>query len=278
MSRSSSSAWVRDARIVCAFDLRTSLRSARGLLFSAFYLLTSVWVLSILVRNRESIESLIQGNDAAKHMLTAVLGWLLDNQDAFARSIANHPPLAVLYAQFALIVVPLFAMLGAYDQTATDLATRHVRFLLPKTHRAAIYVGRFAGAFLLVAVPPMFLMIAWAAFEGDVLFGLTMAVGLALYTSTFVSLMAMLSAATGRPGISALIVVTYQPAVWLVANLLGFLIDPRLKQLEWLFPSAVKPWVSDAGTSQFLIGLALCAAYSVLFFGAGWLVFRRRDT
>ena len=48
------------------------------------------------------------------------------------------------------MLTPLFAMLGSCDQTATDLGTRHIRFLIPRVGRAEIFVARFVGAAILV--------------------------------------------------------------------------------------------------------------------------------
>jgi hypothetical protein len=43
-------------------------------------------------------------------------------------------------------------MLASCDQTATDLGTRHIRFLIPRVGRAEIFVARLLGAAALMTI------------------------------------------------------------------------------------------------------------------------------
>ncbi|MEK6606628.1 MAG: hypothetical protein AABZ30_03105 [Myxococcota bacterium] len=266
----------RGARLVLAFDLRCALRSARGILFLVFYGLTTWWFLSKLAEHRESIEAFARPSGMKRAAALRLVAMLIGDDGTLVRLLSAHPPILVFYAQFALITLPLFVMTGAFDQTATDLSTRHLRFLLLKTTRASVFAGRLAGAYVLVATPPAIVTLAWGIASGDAAWGARVALAVAALALPLVALLALLNAATASAAITLLAVTSWQLVVWLASTVLA-IADERFASLAYLFPTAIEPMLLDPSPARFALGLGAALGYAAAFAAAGWWIFRRRD-
>jgi hypothetical protein len=122
----------RHIGVLIRHDLRYTLSSARGLLFLLFFGLVWGWVFKELAGGFATKLTTMQG--------TFLVSWLLDSK--IAQLLQDRPATLAAYFVVAATFTPLFAMLGACDQTATDLGTRHIRFLIPRVGRAEIFVAR----------------------------------------------------------------------------------------------------------------------------------------
>lgn len=259
-----------------AFDWSTALRSARAILFVVLYVLVTGWIISLLVRNQDAIEGLLAAPNTARALALKILGTLLSDEHSLSQLLTAHPPLLVFYVHFAVATLPLFTIAGTFDQTASDLGTRHVRFLLLKTDRTAIFLGRFLGAYGWVTLWPVVVMLGWGFFAGDPLYAMRLAVTLAVYALPCTAFMALLASATASPGLALSLGVAWQFVGWIAASFLSFA-DARYRALAWLFPSVVKDWLLSPALSLWAAGLAVSMGYAALLLAVGWLVFLRRD-
>ena len=112
------------------------------------------------------------------------------------------------------MLTPLFAMLGSCDQTATDLGTRHIRFLIPRVGRAEIFIARFVGAAVLVTCAQLLAgvgativtLVASGGDSGEIIaFGAQVTAILIVYSLPFVALMSFVSAAMASVGLALLV-------------------------------------------------------------------------
>src|SRR5205085_2048359 len=71
-----------------------------------------------------------------------------------------RPAALAAYVVIATMLTPLFAILASCDQTATDLGTRHIRFLIPRVGRAEIFVSRLVAAAIVIGVAQLLAGIA----------------------------------------------------------------------------------------------------------------------
>jgi hypothetical protein len=66
--------------------------------------------------------------------------------------LAERPaPLSAVY-MILCFSLPFLIALGAFDQVSGDIHARRLRFLLPRAHRATIFLGRAAGMMLVMAL------------------------------------------------------------------------------------------------------------------------------
>jgi ABC-type transport system involved in multi-copper enzyme maturation permease subunit len=200
--------------------------------------------------------------------------------------LREHPP--VLVALFALIMglMPLLCIILAYDQTATDIETRHVRYLLFRSDRVSIYLGKALGAELVVAAAIGVVVLVFGVFLGARTSSLEGMTGLlylgriwvtaALYSVPLVALLGLVSALFGRARRSLTVTFLYWIAVGVVSGLLS-LAEQSLGHLDHLFPTVGRfnLVLDDPGdlrnTVLYLIVFTLVAG------GLGLWRFRTRD-
>ena len=267
----------RHIGVLIRHDLRYTLSSARGLLFLVFFALFWSWIFSKLA------------GGWAEKLGTAqagfLLSWIFDSE--IARLIAERPATLAAYMVVATTLTPLFAVLASCDQTAPDLGTRHIRFLIPRVGRAEIFVSRFVAAAILIGVAQLLAgiaatIVALVVHGGDgntgaiIAYGAEVTAFLIVYSLPIVALMSLVSAAMASIGLALLVglggyailaaTLSWVPLTGTAATIVSFLI-----------PSGLKPYLLRPELGP---GLAACAgalAYVGLYVFLGWQVFRTRD-
>ncbi len=259
--------------VLLRFDLRLALSSPRGVLFLVFFGVVWSWILSKLAGG--GAEKL------ASEDVGVVLSLVLDG--SLLRLIHERPTTLAAYFVIAVTLTPWFAILGSCDQTAGDLGTKHLRFLIPRVGRSEIFVARFLGSVILVgglhllsAVAATIIQLVVGGHDTtDVLrFGLQVGTTLTLYSIAFVALMSLISALVASIGLS------------LLAGLGGYLVvvaAATFLSISWsnaaylaaITPAGLKAaLLRPSGVAFALVGLV---AYAAAYLGAGFAVFRSRD-
>lgn len=268
----------RHIGVLIRHDLRYTLSSARGLLFLVFFGLFWAWVFSKLAGGLAARLGTPQAG--------FLLSWLFDAN--VAQLFQRRPATLAAYFVVATTLTPLFAMLGACDQTATDLGTRHIRFLIPRVGRSEIFIARLVGATILITVAQLLAGIAATIVAlvvhrgGDVATGAIVGYGaqitgfLLLYSLPIVALMSLVSAAMASVGLALLVgmggyailalALSWMPLEGAAATIVSFLI-----------PSGLKPYLLQPELGPALAASAGALAYVALYAFLGWQVFRRRD-
>jgi hypothetical protein len=115
------------------------------------------------------------------------------------------------------MLTPLFAILASCDQTATDLGTRHIRFLIPRVGRAEIFIARLVGAAIVMSVAQLLAgvaatIVALVVHGGGetstatiVGYGAQVTGFLIVYSLPIVALMSLVSAAMASVGLALLV-------------------------------------------------------------------------
>ena len=66
--------------------------------------------------------------------------------------LTDHPPLLLALYSVAIFALPWLCIFGTFDQMASDISTRHSRFLLIRSDRATLFVGNAVGALGFIAL------------------------------------------------------------------------------------------------------------------------------
>ncbi|MGI9271207.1 MAG: hypothetical protein ACR2QT_05485 [Woeseiaceae bacterium] len=262
--------------VLARYELAKAVVSARGVLFLVLYGIIWFWILWKLADGNATWLAEPEGN-----MLAA---WLLDPVVARHLFVDNPPSLSAFFV-LALTLIPLFVLWGSGDQTASDIGNKHLRFLIPRCGRLEIYVGRFIGAVLFISAFHLIIVAiatvissftdpgSSAASFG---FGIRVAAIVLLYALPYIALMALIGALTGSAPVAVLTAISAYAIIAVFANLLSM----SWSEAEWLgylLPTPLKAHLLTAKTSTLLSASAGLLAYTVVYFAAGWWVFRRRD-
>jgi hypothetical protein len=265
----------RHIGVLVRHDLRYTLSSARGLLFLIFFAMVWGWVLWKLATGW------------AEWLLTPAAGfavtWAFDS--GLAQMLHDKPVTLAAYFVVAATFTPLFAVLASCDQTATDLGTRHIRFLIPRVGRAEIFVSRLIGASILIAAAQLLAglaatIVALVIHGGDfgagaiIAYGARVTVTLILYSLPIVALMSLVSAAMGSIALALLV---GAGGYGLLAIVLGMLPGTAGTILGFLIPGGLKPYLVHPEIGPALAACAATFGYVALYACLGWQVFRRRD-
>jgi ABC-type transport system involved in multi-copper enzyme maturation permease subunit len=265
----------RHIGVLVRHDLRYSLSSPRGLLFLIFFALLWGWAFYQLAGG--VAENLGKGE-------TSFLIALVFDMKVL-RLLQQRPPTLAAYFVVATLLTPLFAMLGSCDQTATDLGTRHIRFLIPRVGRAEIFIARLLGATMLVTCAQLLAgvgativtLIASSGDTGDIIaYGAQVTAILIVYSLPFIALMSFVSAAMASVGLALL--VGLGGYVLLAIALSALLLKGAAATIvPLLLPSGLKPHFQQPDVGPALLGAAACLIYAAAYAVLGWQVFRKRD-
>lgn len=260
--------------VLSRHELLQSLLGTRGVLFLILYGCIWFWMLWRLSGGWASNLASEQG--------LAFMSWLLDPALAQELFAERSPTLGLFYLLF-MSVIPVFTLWGAGDQTATDIGTRHLRYLIPRCGRHEIYVGRFLGALVFMILVHVAVVAGGVAMAAGLdlrpdtfTYGLRiLGVGL-LYTLPFVALMSLYGAMLG----SAAAAILTAMATYVIIAIAGSLMAlhwPAAQYITWLFPAPLKVDLLTGQGVGFAVALAALPVYAAAYFALGWFIFQRRD-
>ena len=266
----------RHIGILIRYDLSYSLRSAKSLLFLVFYGLLWFWILWKL---SEGAAAWLAQPDG-----TVIASWFFDIELATSLFQQHSPTLSVFFL-LVLGVTPFFAFWSACDQTAGDIATRHLRYLMPRCGRHELFWARFLSASLffiaaqcIIVVSAIMIALYVDNRESSEVIGYGLRIWLVVvaYSLPFVALMALLSALTASAGLAVLVAICIHALVTVLVLLIK-LRTPQFEGLEYLMPTALRDYFISLDDRLWITGLVLLSIYLIVYLLAGWAVFRRRD-
>ncbi|MBI1732133.1 MAG: hypothetical protein HYR49_05115 [Gammaproteobacteria bacterium] len=260
--------------VLARYELLQSALSTRGVLFLIICGTFWFWLLWKLSGGWAA-------NLASKEGI-AFTSWLFDPVTANAL-FAERPPTLSLFFLLFMGFIPLFTMWGAGDQTATDIGTRHLRYLIPRCGRTEIYIGRFLGALVFMAIVHAVIvgtgvLVAWYA-DGQVGiagYGARILAVAFLYTLPYVALMSLYGAMLGSAAGAILTAIATYALVSIGSSLMSLSWQPA-EYLGYLFPVPLKHALLAGQGAGFGAALGALVVYGLIYFLAGWYVFQRRD-
>lgn len=276
---------------VCRFEVLRRLRSVSGIVALVVLVITSSVVGRQLAQAARMLNEAKSSRDAAAlemvtELIAGMAGFPLETVRASLE--AHAPPLVGAFA-FLMFVMPLLTLTMGYDQTASDIETRHARFLAFRIDRVTLYMGKLLGAWLLVSMIVATAAVSMAGYiwvAGGALPELADFAYLARIVATvsiaalpLLTFLGLLGTLRGRSRRVVLFTVLWWVAVSLAAAAVRFGLEMELLAdvVDSLWPTTGRwslildeggPWLSSA---------ARVALYSLVVGVLGLLHFRRRD-
>lgn len=272
-------------RILAGFEFRRAFKGAPGILAGALLFFPLAWLMTKLVGNAEFLNDMAAGNTTREFTILNKLAEQIVDIDTNNLFVEHSPFITITYI-LTVFGTPFLTMFAALDQNATDIGSKGIRFMLPRTSRDNLLLGRFLGTLLFwallltlsgVAITALALTLDEVHPASTVIVdGVWFTLGLVLTATPFVAFMAVCSATTG----SALLSVTMGLGVYLAVFLMGGLggwFNENLKVIEFIFPAPLRYELLLGTTLETGVALIVMLAYSVAFLVlAGWIL-RRRD-
>jgi ABC-type transport system involved in multi-copper enzyme maturation permease subunit len=280
-------------KLIAGSHVRNSLRSGSGVIFLVLAMLVGLILAAIAVLPIEaSMKGRTDSADAAvfNEVVSKIGPKVLDfigtppSQNDFL--LHDKPALISLFLILLFVFLPFLSALAGFNQTAGDIGTRGLRYLLLRTERANIYLGRMLGTYLftlavitvIVAVVGLYVIIKVKFYPtGDVV--LWMLRGwfvAALYVMPWVALCAWISAAIPMPFLS-LLVSAGGLAFWVI---IGWIMKSKMAELgyaSYVTPWGYKWWLFDASIATMLLGIVVVLAFTAVFILLGLRTFNNRD-
>jgi ABC-type transport system involved in multi-copper enzyme maturation permease subunit len=261
-------------QVLARYELMQSLLSTRGVLFLIIYGTLWFWLLW-------KMSSGWAANLATEQGL-AIMSWLFDPVLARVLFAEQAPTLSLFFLLF-MALIPVFTLWGAGDQTATDIGTHHLRFLIPRCGRQEIYLGRFIGALLFMTLVHAVIVgvgVAVALYTdvhpGTVAYGARILLVTFLYTLPYIALMSLYGAMLGSAAAAILTAIASYALVAIAGSLMAMQWKEAI-YIGYLFPSPMKGALLTGDGTTFAVAMGALVAYAVIYFALGWYIFQRRD-
>lgn len=287
---------LKDTLIVTRFDYRNLVRSAPGVIFLVVYLFVVVQLGAI------SIDLIPFKADKPSPMCQLPAGSApTEVKDKIQRALppfsnvspetwrfleCERPVVMSVFFLIALLVVPFLVLLLSFNQVAGYLHRKSIRYILPKTGRAELYLGLFLSNlkfFSVVSGAVTFAVtLGWLIVGRNLAFGTVLLFSARIFAALWLSavpliaFMSMMAAAVGRPSGTFFLGVGF----YLAVDIIGFFAARQTEYAKVLFyviPLEVKYWFAYPSLGRFLGAAVLMLCYTAAYLAIGWLFLRRRN-
>ncbi|MCH2060221.1 MAG: ABC transporter permease subunit [Verrucomicrobiales bacterium] len=149
--------------IIALYSMRFALRSGGGLMFLLIFLTVGLSIASLFIAPLEELVKMDgpDGMSASELSITILesdmvadaVEWITSSDSTQSEYLLkDNPALLSAILLILLIAVPFTTCFGAFNQTSGDIASRGLRYLLLRTERSNIFLGRFLGVLLFTIV------------------------------------------------------------------------------------------------------------------------------
>ena len=211
-----------------------------------------------------------------------IASYVTEDQLLIERLFVERPATLSLYLLIATSITPLFILLAANNQYSSDATRGAFRFILTRATRTELYLSRFISVCLLVFIC-LFITLLWASIQTYInkedemqtiiFYGLQTYILIIFYSLPFIAFMSAVSSFT-RSAFGCLFA---GMMFYVLLIVISFLLRNDFSYASYFIPSGIKQTVIDVNTENLLKSIAVLLTYTLLYFGVGWFIFKRRD-
>ncbi len=225
-------------------------------------------------------------NEGGAEFLSSIDGLMLitklTNLQVAQELLILHPPTLSMFLLTALTAMPLFVILGANNQLATDAASGTFRYLLSRCTRLEIFLSRFLSAYCLIAMAILLACLASTliSISNDnhelnetISYALQSLSLVLLYTLAYVAFMSIISALMS----SALGTIIMSACVYLLLLFVIFYLRNDFSAIHYLIPSAFKNDLIGVSSDNLTLAISGLLAVSIIYLCIAWIIFRKRN-
>lgn len=170
----------RHVKIVGSYWMRFSLRTGGGLMALLLALVTGLSVAQAFITPVENLmkEAPKLGHSegeaadsiaaiAESEQIVDALEWLTgQDEDEIEYLVQEQPALLSVIWIFLLAFIPFLTVLSSFNQTSGDIGSKGLRYLLLRTERSNIYLGRSVGTLLFSTASLLLLLVLVLLYVG----------------------------------------------------------------------------------------------------------------
>jgi len=298
----------RHLGLVAFYSTRYAVRGGTGVVFLLLVLVFGLLVANTLIEQVEKLERSAGSAEAAKaqfeHVVRSMkplVEWAIGgredlpttpeeaaaSEDPWASYLLERRP-ALLSAILLVLVfgLPLTIACGAFNQYSGDVSTRGIRFLLLRTERANLYLGRFIGMVVFTALANAAVLVIVLLYVGIALpyygwgellaWGAWGLVALVLLSLPYIAVCGWISASVDSPFGSLSICALAIGGVPLFA-LIGGIWTKYARYVNYLLPWGVQNNLLHYEALRVVLAALACLGYAAVFLAIGYRHFSRRD-
>ena len=289
--------------LIARFSVRFALRTGGGIMFLLIAMIAGLLVATIFITPVERMLARpefagagAQGLDAgtatdrilqAEEVRDAVK-WMTGGDDAQARYLLNdNPALVSAIVVILLMLFPFLACLGSFNQTTGDIGSRGLRYLLLRTERPNIFLGRFIGTAVFVVVCTVLLMTIVLLYVGFKLkvyaagalvgWGLQTTLALAVLALPYAAMCAWMSGMLDTPFGSLALCLLLAGFPILFFWMLDVAVVGDLSWLTKILPWGWKYDLLSANVGERLLAFGVLLGMTGFFLWIGARAFQKRD-
>ena len=167
-------------RLVASYWMRFSVRTGGGLMAIFLVLMSGLTIAHLFIT---PVESLLDkapelghtegeaadtiARVAESEQIVNMVQWLTgQDEDEVAYLLRDQPALLSVIWLLMLIIFPFVTAIGSFNQTAGDIGSKGLRYLLLRTERSNIYIGRTVGTLYFSAASLLLLMVLVLLYVG----------------------------------------------------------------------------------------------------------------
>jgi hypothetical protein len=285
-------------RLIAGHSVRHGIRGGAGLISVLLTLVLGLVLASVVIAPLEQAEKMAAARgDSAEisaklnaeviAVTRKAIDWAVSPSDSQLDYLTrDHPAVVSAILVLLFLVTPLLACLGGFNQTSGDIGTKGLRFLLIRTERPNIFVGRFIGTFLFSAVTFAGLFAILALYMGlrvhvhpageMMLWLLQGYLRLIVFSLPYVALCAWVSCSIDSSFGSLVIALLIVYLVPLMITI-GSGINDGVRYLQYVTPWGYKWWLLAPVGPELLGGIAVMLGFTAVFLVGGLKYFSARD-
>jgi ABC-type transport system involved in multi-copper enzyme maturation permease subunit len=296
-------------QLIARHSVRHSLRGGAGLIaILATLLIGLVAANFIIVKGEQDLQRLDrrldaelatrsgeisaeQANEMKSAMARRILGGAMDSVMDVSHEQTSYltddkPAMVSAILVVLMLFAPLFSTLAGFNQTSGDIGSKGLRYLLIRTERANIFLGRLIGTTVMMMVVYAILFAILGLYiaakvhvhpTGDMLLWLLGGyLRIVIFSVPYIALCAWISSTFDTPFAALVMALLFAYVVPLVA-LIGNLSSPAFEYVNYAIPWGYKWWLFSEQPAMVAGGIAIMAAFTggLVWFG-NWR-FHKRD-
>jgi ABC-type transport system involved in multi-copper enzyme maturation permease subunit len=275
----------REVGLTASREIRRNLRSAKGIaMFAIFFIgglvasLANVW----LTREAEKQTGLSMSGPEAQASFEMLLTKVHESE-VIGKHLSGSPFVVYGLFQGTLTFLPLIIVLMGFDQIASEVQHRTLRFSAARAHRASLVVGKAVGIWGVVAIMTLVLhltvwviVIAQGVPAGKVLsWGSRFYLFSAVAAGAYVGFSSLVSSLVKTPVVALFIGMAAGFGCWLTYKILNFFESTR--GAAWIFPNRYEKLLISPEIGSVAVGLALFVLWGALCVAGSSVILARRD-
>ncbi|MEJ7603855.1 MAG: hypothetical protein WKG01_38600 [Kofleriaceae bacterium] len=292
-------------KLIAQHSVRHGIRGGAGLMSIFITLLLGLILASVMIAPLDGLDQRMDtlGNTLTAEQRTEVIAgvhaevikvagkainWVMEpSPEQLAYLTRDKPAMVSAILVMLFLVTPLLTCLGSFNQTSGDIGSRGLRFLLIRTERPNIFLGRFIGTFLFTAFVNLLLFTILAVYMAlrikvhpaadQVLWLAQGYLRMLVFALPYVAVCAWVSCSMGSSFASLALSVSLVYVVPLFIGRVAAALSDSISYAQFITPWGFKYWLLEPAGAKLFGGVAAMLAFTAVFLALGMRHFGKRD-